>query len=73
MELYEYIRCLVDEVFDANPDYTYTTEDLSYKILEMKGEQFSGQQVYRSIKDLTYGNHEYTRDCNSKPYFYEKM
>ena len=73
MTLSENIRILIDMVFDANPNVVFTTEGLSNEILKMTGEYYTSKQVYRSIKDLSYGNHEYTRDCNSKPYFYEKM
>ena len=73
MTLSENIRILVDMVFDANPNVVFTTEGLSNEILRITGEYYSSKQVYHSIKDLSYGNHAYTRDCNSKPYFYEKM
>ena len=32
MGLYEYIRCLVDVVFDNNPNDAFTTEGLSNEI-----------------------------------------
>ncbi len=73
MTLFENIRILVDMVFDANQNVVFTTEGLSNEILRITGEYYYSKQVYHSIKDLSYGNHEYTRDCNSKPYFYEKM
>ena len=73
MGLYEHIRYLVDVVFDNNPNDAFTTEGLSNEILKMTGVYYSSRQIYDSIKDLSYSNHEYTRDCNSLPYFYEKM
>lgn len=73
MTLAEHIRNLLDYVFDANPNEMYTIEGLSNKILEMTGEYYSGRKIYDSIKNLSYGSHEYARDCSSRPYFYEKL
>ena len=52
MTISEYIRILVDNVFDDNLNYRFTIRGLSDEILKMTGEYFSYTQIYEALQPL---------------------